>query len=588
MRRHLLSLITLCALLHAPCASAGWSGFPFTNSNQWITEEQLDLYEPTEQAYRATLERMAVQGRTNKPAIYETTECFAGYSEATESFVLTNSSGGVVANTVTNITLLTTNITLLNCFTNFRYTYTDPSGTHSATGSPWFRNTGDAFDLLYSEFLSDLTAPPIKGWAHFDQAVGGTFNTFFGRVSSDFLKPRDLPYWTYASLASAAWPEAYIHSVGSNGWGVITGAAWRPPLTDAIGPWLMGEACWTNAQPWKFSDAGVGPYSIVRLTGSFPLLRWMPAGPNSFFDMTVEVTGNVLYCAADNVLSGEVEVISMDGSNTLLTKAFVDVQGITVDDAAPNGNDVIQVLWTNDLVRMYGLGLTHSGQGSDRMDRLRINWYKPIMNKLIWTIHPAASCSWWKPDSGEDSTNEWTWTGSSTNSWTAAKAVSETATVEAASSVAAPTMQTAGWITTNWGPQGESNPPVLYTNYYARRLVRRQKFILSDLNTDVPRTSIDTYLFALSPYAATNAFAQEKVYAHGWGTWHGLHAQSETFSIGQDGGLTSGVWIGGTALEDPPAWCDDPTLSGTRATNYGWAGQAIQAVVKWSDYLQYE
>ncbi len=379
------SLWAVCSL----SAMGQWSGWPVPTNGSWYALES-ERY--VSQIHSAIVERCEVTG-VAKPVFSHTWSVFGGYaapSPATNPVTLQ-----VFSNPVTSVkTVAVTNLG------PFSYSYTNWDGTVGiATAYP---------PVLQSDIaaLDTTIGLLIPRFLVADEMQDDTYSAWLRKTNSAGVTPDDFPAETKGGLFSRL-GIGYVPSVGTNGWGVSTGAVayftrWPAQTTN---DWTLASTTY-KSNGWAYTrmnDLDLRLYDAAPK----PVLRYTPAGSGAWANVTFTLGGTALRIA-DQVTTSASETITMSsGADHPLDTRWKTVTSITASGIPANTGDSVVVTYLAPF-SLYG-------DQTFRLFAADLNERQRVLNALICT----------KTNLYVDQTENWWGMGSSHGSAAAARAAAE-------------------------------------------------------------------------------------------------------------------------------------------------------------------
>lgn len=351
-------IIIMSALL-TTTASAGWTGFPLSSQTETTGWERVESeYSPITQIYSAIVERCNLVGTNNVPlpAVVQSWTLYAGTNITT-----TNIAGTVY----TNLNFISTNIITTNALSPFVYTFTDISGSHSATGYPYVTH-----DLMYE--LDAKIETLIGYFVSTNEHTGGSFDAYFAKwPAGPFGAARDLPYESKAGLFDRE-SIGYVTNRITNMVGFVTNgiAEWTrcAPTTNW---YLLAESHYTG--DWSFVDVQTFRTNYFE-TNYFPAAKYIPA-TTAAYSGSLTITGTV-FNPVDQTSWATYETVTPTTNGTPLTNYWKDVSGIFGEATAATG-DVVSITWTNEI--------SIFGELAFQLDAYTLDERYRALNGLQWT-----------------------------------------------------------------------------------------------------------------------------------------------------------------------------------------------------------
>ena len=345
-----LRFINLLVLMPC-CVQAAFVGFPLAaNTNAYSWYDANAAYRPLTQIYSGIVERCEWTG-VAKPSIVEVWTVSAGTS---------NQVVAVDGNNYTNVVLLTKTVTTTNQMSPFTYSYTDPSGSHSATGYPHV--THDFVSALDSKLDSI-----IPYFADGSVRSNGNYNAYFSDVAESHPTQLDNVWyeWLMASKAGifSRIGIGYVdeNTITTNYGGYVTGGTAyytrQPPVTRK---WLLSEMHANTNGNWTHVDIGAFDKRMYA-TNVTPVVFYYSGGSNALTVSSLTITGSVLIVSNQSTVATS-ETVTISGGTSSCANVWYDITGISCTNVPDNSNDVFAVLYTNELTlygdRPYGLYAT--------------------------------------------------------------------------------------------------------------------------------------------------------------------------------------------------------------------------------------
>ena len=346
MTRPFYSILFAACIVGTPPALADFAGFPLADGANYTWYEAREVYNPIGQIYSGIVERCEVTTIT-APNIVQTWTVSAG-------------SSNQVVGAYTNVILLTDTITTTNQLGPFTYSYTDPSGTYTATGYPYvtraFLNALDTtIDSLIPKFASTNSQVFTSGTYDTDW-FGVKYGWYWDNDGSLFYEHalNDFPAESKAGLfyregvgyATNLTTNAYFYS--SEAW-VDGGIAWytRQPATTI--DWLLSESHYTSN---GFTFVDIGALDTRLYQDIKPVVRYLQGGTNALSAVSLTIQGSALVLSNQSTVATS-EVVSVSATNTACTVQWYDITNITSASTSANTGDTYSVIYTNEVV-LYG------------------------------------------------------------------------------------------------------------------------------------------------------------------------------------------------------------------------------------------
>jgi len=558
--------ISIMFLILAPVmAVAQWEGFPMQGTSSLTWAQSAEQYRPMGQIFTGIQERCIVSD-VSELSIVESWIAYAG----------TNTNTQVVGSiTYTNSILVTTNIVTTNQIGPFSYQYDDLSGSHTATGFPFI--TRNMIFKMQSK-TKDLYDSDV--WVS-TNPVSGTVGSYFASDVTNAY-PDDLPIESFAGSLSRQ-GLGYTTNMTTNIWGFTTGGdGLFTRMPETTNNWTLGESHYTGA--WIYVDNSLFDTNYLD-SSVFPILQYRNGGggTNELTTLDVTVSGFRLNTPLGTT-NATTESVTITATNTTLTNQWYDVTNITISAAAMNTNDVLALVWTNDIVLYGAAPFMLYAEDVDELQQM--------INALQWTEleeGPGEGDFRWYSEEAK-------YYGQSTNSWSAVKTICETNVISSfdyTNLTYSPKMATFGSLITNWiGSELD-----LYAAY---SIERRARALMYSESTNYAK-AIDLYMIGTicthdnaeipgggAPWLRSSGYHDEFT-NNGTAIEQGYRALVVS-SASDLSSVSTSAWYG---LSSFPSWCNEPTAL-TNAWSKGFRNTAasgsatnwgdVRGVVKWDGF----
>jgi hypothetical protein len=558
-------------------SAAGWTALPVT-SNDWYSANASAVMS---ECRSGIVERIQIRGYTPAQIAefdwVQTVSCYAGTN-------LTVTTNGVYV--YTNTILVSTNIVTTNQFGPFEYNYTDLSGAHVGTGVTfvtslnlfslcrWFfdqyggyaaplRGGNGASGGMLRKLTPTGSDGNTLGALNRSVETNGNLNAWFATAGGGDY-PQALPYWSTGSLLAYTGAGKSIEVTNDvfglpiSGRGFFTQYPGGPPCMLAELSFKTGV--WTRLD----SVQTYRPMRVLRQTNevSGPIARYVRADTNlAAAAIVLTCTGEVVrglstidsadepkgLLAADYHRTNAVLVISTTGTVTDVALPFANIATISCGTTSGvSNNDSVAIYWPAEPAQYMNYSYAQDlGLLTPNVDYTMMKVY---LNEVYSN---TTALTWWGAGgtwTAIDSTNYWTWSGSSTSSWAAAVSAAQGATPSGATDGSPPVLYTAGtYDGTTWGASA-----------YARRMVP----VLGPVTNTISVRG-QHYAKATAPSGYTNATYFDTGYE---ALTEGLFALWDTTAVLTNVHSVTGASLGQITI--PTEWCDEPTVGASKAK--GW------------------
>lgn len=274
-----------------------------------------------------------------------------------DGYASTNWYAFNTTNRVTGVTVFTSNTT--NTFqlhknivmTNLNltpYSYTDETGTYTATGYPYVTQAQMAS-------LDAQITTLIPYYVDHTQAdSNGTFNTWFESNTNDF------PMWSKTNIFT------------SLGIGLVNSNAYFTRYPVMTNQWLLYEVAYTGV----WTQNSIGTKALLDYETVMPVAKYTTAGTNPIGSYSFVISGNII-TASNQAISASTEAITVTSSNTACTKLWYSITNISCVSTAANMRDWLSVSYTN-AHPVYGAA-PYEIYSADLDERWK------VLNALRWT-----------------------------------------------------------------------------------------------------------------------------------------------------------------------------------------------------------